>query len=391
MDAAAAGAVASAAIAAIAFGFAYHEYRERRRQQLLIDLQGDREAVAAVANRIRRGKPPWRIRHGKLSLRIRHPWRRRVRPELFEAMCLAAVFESSGRSRSLLYAALAKMMANEEYRKMIMSNVEDISNVIARNSPYTDLDRARRRLFALRAALSVNDDLRIRVERIDDCLTQPGDKHTFDERCDHDIHRWGVIKKVLERRKSIVLVCPSSRAYGDAQDYPTIALDFHETAQLQDRHEKFQLTECGTRLESVKSTENAANPGSKLNSIARELASVIVSHPIYAKASVIAVVPGIENNCSDQLGTIAALEVTKLGVPITKKIVVNTESESEPLDSSFVEAVKGRDVILVYDTYRTGSTLRAAARVLRRAEASNVFGLTVTCTVSAIVSHFGGD
>ena len=142
MDAATAGAVASAAIAAIAFGFAYHEYRERRRQQLLIDLQGDKEAVAAVANRIRRGKPPWRIRHGKLSWRIRHPWRRRVRPELFEAMCLAAVFESSGRSRSLLYAALAKMMANEEYRKMIISNVEDISNVIARNSPYTDLDHA---------------------------------------------------------------------------------------------------------------------------------------------------------------------------------------------------------------------------------------------------------
>lgn len=70
---------------------------------------------------------------------------------------------------------------------------------------------------------------------------------------------------------------------------------------------------------------------------------------------------------------------------------MNTESESEPLDSSFVEAVKGRDVILVYDTYRTGSTLRAAARVLRRAETSNVFGLTVTCTVSAIASHFGGD
>ena len=117
MDASAAAAVASAVFAVIALAFGFYQYRERRRQQLLIDLQGDSETVAAVATR---------VRHGEL------PWRTRDRRELLEAMCLATVFERSGRSRSLLYAALAKAMAREEYRAEIISNVEDISRVITR-------------------------------------------------------------------------------------------------------------------------------------------------------------------------------------------------------------------------------------------------------------------
>ena len=47
--------------------------------------------------------------------------------------------------------------------------------------------------------------------------------------------------------------------------------------------------------------------------------------------------------------------------------------------------VKDREIILVDDVYRTGDTMRDAAQVLRRAGARQVLGLTVTCTVSAII------
>ena len=214
MDASAAATIASVVIAVLALAFGFIQYSQRRRQQLLIDLQGDKEAVAAVATRIRNG---------------RMPWRKRNRSELLEAMCLAAVFERSGRSRSLVYAALTKAMARRISRRHHLQRGR-ISAVITRNSPYTDLARAQRRLFALRAALSMNDDLRIRVQRIDAYLSQPKDAEKFDERCEDEIHRWGAFKKVLEQRKSIVLVCPRLRA-GDFRRCPTIALDFHRTAR----------------------------------------------------------------------------------------------------------------------------------------------------------------
>ena len=352
VDASAVAATASAVIAVFALGFGFYQYFERRRQQLLIDLQGDKEAVAAVATRVRRGKLPWR---------------KRDRRELLEAMCLATVFESSGRSRSLLYAALAKAMTRQESRKEIITNVEDITTVITRNSPYTDLARAHRRLFALRAALSINDDLRIRVERVDAYLTQPDDKKKLDERCTDGIHEWGALKKVLERRKNIVLVCPRRRADGDILGCPTIALDFHKTSRLPEkrapkqaalgdrnsqpthiqlqppqtsRRERFRLTKTGQQLYSAKYKKNS---NANLNLIADELAKVIADHPTYATIDVIVVVPGRKHDFSDQLGKEVARKASKLCVPITREITkVNIGPQLVLLDSN---SVKGRDVI----------------------------------------------
>ena len=400
VDASAAATIASVVIAVLALAFGFIQYSQRRRQQLLIDLQGDKEAVAAVATRIRNG---------------RMPWRKRNRSELLEAMCLAAVFERSGRSRSLVYAALTKAMAREEYREDIISNVEDISAVITRNSPYTDLARAQRRLFALRAALSMNDDLRIRVQRIDAYLSQPKDAEKFDERCEDEIHRWGAFKKVLEQRKSIVLVCPRLRA-GDFRRCPTIALDFHRTArpstqpapegpvpiqpapegpvpmqpapegpgsaiahiQLNplppSKRETFQLTELGQQVHSAKYDKNIEN----LNLIADELVKVITNHIAYDKIDVIAVVPG---DFSDRLGQEVARKTFKQCVHINR-----IGPKLELTDSN---SVKGKYVILLDDVYRTGDTMRSAAEVLRTRGALQVFGLTATCTVSAIAPHCG--
>jgi hypothetical protein len=183
MDAVTAASVASAAIAILALGFGLIQYSERRRQQPLADLQGDKEAVAAAAATL--------VRHGQL------PRRKRNRYELLEALCLATVFEGSGRSRSLLYAALAKAMTLEEDRTQIIRSVEGISAVVSRNSPYTDLARARRRLFALRAALGLDGDLRMRVERLDISSSQVNDTATPDERCTDETHTWGALKEVL--------------------------------------------------------------------------------------------------------------------------------------------------------------------------------------------------
>jgi hypothetical protein len=386
VDASTAAATASAVIAVLALGFGFIQYRERRRQQLLIDLQGGKEAVAAVATRVRHGELPWRQQH---------------RRELLEAMCLTAVFERSGRSRSLIYAALVKAMIREESRKEIISSVEDISAIITRNSPYTDLARARRLLFALRAALSMNDDLRIRVERIDAYLSQPDDTAKFDKRCTDEIHTWGVLKKVLEQRKSVVLVCPRPTADGDTLGCPTIALDFHKTARILKQHapgvsgsaiahsqsqlpisrdERFRLTELGQRLRSAKYGQSIAD----LNLIADELAKVIANHLIYTNIYVIVVVPGREHDFSDQLGKEVARRASKLCVPIIRSDV--NVGSLVLIDSS---SVKGRDVILLDDVYRTGDTLRDAAQVVRRAGARQVFGLTATSTVSAIAPHCG--
>jgi Phosphoribosyl transferase domain len=386
VDASTAAAVVSATIAILALGFGLIQYSERRRQQLLADLQGDKEAVAAAATR---------VRHGKL------PRRKRNRRELLEALCLATVFERSGRSRSLLYAALAKAMATEQYRTQIINSVEGISIVISRNSPYTDLARARRRLFALRAALGVDGDLRMRVERLDISPSQVDDTATPDERCTDETHRWGALREVLRQLQSIVLVCPTAGPGHDGRgDCATIALDFHRAAQLPKRHvsetpvdraardlphqlpihsgERFRLTDVGNRLVRAKYRGSVAD----LSPIATQLASVITNHPAYARAAVIVTVPGTSHDFSARLGEEVARRASRLCVLLTRR-----RSNAGPefvLDSNLV---KDRDVILLDDVYRTGDTLRDAAQVLRKAGAHQVLGLTATCTVSAIAPH----
>lgn len=383
MDTATVARVATRTIAVSALGFGLFQYHERRRQQLLADLHGGKgEAATAIASRF--------------SHR-RFPHLRRNRSESLEAMCLATVFGESGQSRSLLYAALTKAMAIDEYRKQIKSTVADIQAIIARNSPYTDLAQARHRLFALSAVLNVDDDLRMRVERADIYLEQVDDMMTPDGRCTHEAHRWGVLKEVLRQRESVVVVCPRLGRDGSLAGCAALALDFHKVAQMTGRvpgaapgagteavrypvptGERFLLTESAKRLHRAKYRRNATD----VSSIARELAGIIASHPAYKKAEIIAVVSGRSHDCSVRLGTEVAHLAAKTCITLTMQKEYDAESKfmlTEP------DLVRDRVVILIDDVYRTGDTLRDAARVLRSAGARQILGLTVTCTVSAII------
>lgn len=385
MDTAAAATVAASTIAGSALGFGIIQYNERRRQQLLTDLYGGKEAAAAIATRVRQGRfPRWK----------------RNRDELLRAMCLAAVFGESRQSRSLLYDALAKAMATEEYRKQITSNVEDMHIIIARNGPYVDLARARHQLFALRAALSIDDDLRMRVERADIYSPQVDDMMTLDERCTDEAHRWGALREVLRRRDSLVVVCPKPGRDGSVPGCAALALDFHKVAGISERvpaavpageigpsqsgrlplpaGERFLLTELAKRLHRAKYQRSVED----IRSIASELADIIASHATYEKAEIIAVVSGRKHDCSVQLGTEVASLAAKMCVTLAKQEECDAESRFMLIEPGLV---KGRKVILIDDVYRTGDTLRDAAQVLRRAGARQVLGLTVTCAVSAIV------
>lgn len=135
-------------VAASALWFGIFQYQERRRQQLLIDLQGHKEAVAAAADRIRRSEPPSRFR-----------WlARRHRKDQIRALCLATVFEKSGRSRALIYAALTKTLKQDLYRTEIEDIVESLSDVIKKYSGFTDLKEAEENLDELRAAVGLKSD-----------------------------------------------------------------------------------------------------------------------------------------------------------------------------------------------------------------------------------------
>jgi predicted amidophosphoribosyltransferase len=144
--------------------------------------------------------------------------------------------------------------------------------------------------------------------------------------------------------------------------------------------ERFLLTESAKRLHRAKYRRKEKD----VNSISSELAEIIVSHPLYEKAELIAVVSGRRHDCSFRLGS-------KVSHLVAKKCITLAMQNRCEADSRFLltepDLVMDREVILIDDVYRTGDTLRDAAQVLRRAGARQILGLTCTCTVSAIASQ----
>ena len=376
---------AGPAVAAVALVFGAYQYLGRRRQQLLIDLQGGKEAVASAAARVRNGDVPRRFPKGRST---------RQRRELFEALCLAAVFESSGRSRSLIYDAMSSVMRNERYRGEIDSIVKRLSMIVGRNSAFTNLNTALRRVEILRAALGLDGDIRIRISKFDNVNDDPGGQHVIDWRLPKvDALQPAALRPVVEQLSNVVIVAPQMHSEISC----TISLDYHRYAWAPDSAVRIPpvTTETGHLVISGKygrkEPQDRVGPDA-VNVLANKLAMVVKLNPAYSGASAIAIVPGSSRDFSNRLGA----QVAKLtGV----RSVLLQRSPKESGNSNASEAtqmlfnapspVKGC-VIVLDDVYRTGKTLDLAATALKESGAQQVLGLTATCTISPIVDNLCG-
>jgi hypothetical protein len=198
------------------------------------------------------------------------------------------------------------------------------------------------------------------------------------------------------------VVCPAvgPRPDGRGPGCATIALDFHRAARLPrqdaskmsadeaarglprqrpvDSGERFRLTDTGNRLVRAKYHGSVAD----LPPIATKLASVITNHSSYATSELIAIIPGTSHDFSAKLGEEVARQASIPYILLARRS--SGTGLEFALDSSLV---KDKKVVLLDDVYRTGDTLRDAAQLLRNAEARQILGLTVTCTVSPIEPH----
>ncbi|WP_395110161.1 phosphoribosyltransferase [Actinomadura sp. SCN-SB] len=375
------------AIAGIAIGL--QQYAARGRQQLLIDLQGENAAAAAaVAMKVQAGQFP--------KGRNRRSTRRRR--QLFEALCLATVFTRSGRSRSLIYTALVHAGRTDahrradSYRQEIKEIVDQTSVTVSRNWAYTDLSRARRRLYMLRAALGLDGDLRIRLDE-SELVTrvrspsgkpdaQPAERPpgSYPELGDNRFS-WDALEEVVRQLGSLVIVGPQDDATG-----AIIALDYHRYARPiseTQRREELQLTDIGAQVVLAKygpqRSRSAVEPTAAHESLADRLATVVELHPEYQKADAMAAVPG---SYSVRLANAVANRTNK---SLVKMIEIQADRPGDPPQLTVEEpsTAEGKRIILIDDVYRSGAKLRAASTALRNARARQILGLTATCTISA--------
>jgi hypothetical protein len=116
--------------------FSWLVYRQTQHADVLRALQGEKEAVGYMA---------FSLGEGRL------PWTRQRRRDILKSLCLAAVFEGSDRSRALVYEALRRHAGRHRSEvDDIVSSVESRFNEV---QDLVDLERGKRRLQALRAAL----------------------------------------------------------------------------------------------------------------------------------------------------------------------------------------------------------------------------------------------
>lgn len=365
--------------ALVGLGFGVYESARRYWQQQVTDLQGNKEAVAATAARVRRRKIP------KFS--------RSRRQDIFEGLCLAAIFERSGRTRSQIYAALNSASRTPRYCLEVRTAVQEITVAVARNQPYTDLSKALKRLDTLKAALSIDQDVRIiltRRELATLSTTNPRRKTlTPDVRLTHQALKWTSLRKVIEEFGSVIAVSPVSTDKKDS--CLVLALDFHLSARSQPdgRDEKFELTDWGRRVrygkydsseltieELSRSTETQRCAA--LLEVADALSRLITRHSNYNDCTAIAVTPGRNHDYSDRLGDHIWHATGKRLIKLRRGCTESGDLKFEPI-TSINEYEK---IILVDDVYRSGNTIRAASKALWAAGAGEVLGLTATCTVS---------
>ena len=131
-------ATVAASIAFASFVLTLLNRRAVRHATTLQALQGEKEAVAYVAFQVSKGQIPRR---------------KKKREEILQSLCLAAVYEKSGRSRVMIYSALQQ--AAGAYSQEVSDAVKSIEKRFDDFRGITDLSTAEKRLAELKSALGV--------------------------------------------------------------------------------------------------------------------------------------------------------------------------------------------------------------------------------------------
>lgn len=130
------------AIALLSFLFSLVQYVRARHEEMIRALQGHKESVGYIAYRLGEGR-------GKF------PRSARRRKDVIMSLCLAAIFEKSGRSRTLLYRALNK--GAKSYRDEVTSTINDIEEHFEAYGEISKLEKGKKRLAQLKLALGMDE------------------------------------------------------------------------------------------------------------------------------------------------------------------------------------------------------------------------------------------
>jgi hypothetical protein len=125
-------------IATLSFVFSLIQYLRAKHENIIRALQGNKETVGYIAFKLSEGEFPRRVKRRK---------------EILMSLCLAAIYERSGRSRTLLYRALKKSM--ERYSSEVAAIIADIEQHFEAYVEVSKLEKATKRLLQLKIALHV--------------------------------------------------------------------------------------------------------------------------------------------------------------------------------------------------------------------------------------------
>lgn len=136
-------ATVAAIVAVVSLLISLYQYWNLRHESRIKALQGDKESV---------GYEAYRLSQGQL------PRSKKRRNELINSLCLAAVFEASGRSRTMVYRALSRIL--DEYPEEVIATILEIEKNFNDYEHLTDLSRGRERLTSLRNALRLDPNVK---------------------------------------------------------------------------------------------------------------------------------------------------------------------------------------------------------------------------------------
>ena len=136
-------AAVAVSIALVSFAFSLIQFLRAKHEEKIRALQGNKESVGYIAYKLSKGKLPIL------------PKRRK---DILMSLCLAAIFEGSGRSRTLIYSALKKAMEkhSDEVKVMIADIEKHFKEYI--EIGITNLKKGQKRLKNLEKALEIKEN-----------------------------------------------------------------------------------------------------------------------------------------------------------------------------------------------------------------------------------------